>query len=354
LILIKASGGANDEAAAMNTLGAATEFTEPRSVEAWDAWFRWRHAGLLRDVSIDHTWQRVANALAGHDRPTCEACVDAFARWRLLPDERLLARAGTGLPCRLDTAPRAVLVLPGFLSGAVAAPRFDWTLLRSTARLAVRALEGVRGESSGPMSVGIGLIGLANALQRLQLDYDSDAGRDFARQVGSTLAHGCLEASIELAAARGTATAPTADQLQRWRARGIAPALVDAALRSGVAHDRLTSFERAPRLALLANDVADALDPLMGGTASSLAHGTTHAASRRAPERIDAAATSVGPEAQLRMRAVMSPFADVPIDHHLHVRQAPNEREREALLALTRNLGLPTPAFRRFHSLQVA
>lgn len=338
----------------MHTLGAVTEFTDPRSVQAWDAWFRWRHAGQLRDVSIDQTWQRVAQALAPADPATREACVDAFSHWRLLPDERLLARAGTGLPCRLDSAPRAVLVLPGFLSGATVAPCFDWGLLRSTAKLAVRALEGTRGNATGPMSFGIGLIGLANALQRLQLDYDSDAARDFAGQVGSTLAHGCLEASVEWADARGNAMAPTAEQLQRWRARGTAPQLVDAALRSGVAHDRLTSFERAPRLALLANDMADALDPLMGVTASGVTHGAVYAASRRWPERNEPAAGAVGPEAQLRMRAAMSTWADVPIDHHLHVREAPNEREREALLALTRNLGLPTPAFRRFHSLQVA
>lgn len=329
--------------------GPATEFTEPRSVEAWDAWFRWRHAGLLRDLSIDHTWWRVATALEGADRATCEALVDAFAHWRLLPDERLLARAGTGLPCRFETAPRAVLVLPGFIAGAASEPHLDWELLRRCAKLAVHALEGALGPAPGPASLGIGVVGLADALQRLQLGYDSDPGREVARRIGSTLAHACLEASIEVAATAGRASAPTAEQLQRWRVRGIEPQLIEQAIRSGVAHDRLTSFERAPRLALLANNVADSLDPMMSGDA---ARGP---AGRRAAARGGAAQTMpVAPEAQLQMRAAMAPWVDVPIDHHLHVRSAPNEHEREALVALTQRLGLPSPAFRRFHSLQVA
>ena len=350
MIRVKAAAVASRDAAAMQTLAPATEFTEPRSVEAWDAWFRWRHAGLLRDVSIDDTWQRVANVLGGTDRSTCEACVDAFAHWRLLPDERLLARAGTGLPFRFDSAPRAVLVVPGFLTGPSAALRFDWGLLRRTARLAVRALAGLADTVPAATSLGIGLIGLADALQRLRLDYDSDQGREFARQVGSTLAHGCLEGSIEAAARQANGNPPTDEQLQRWRARGIEPRLIEDALGTGVAHDRLTSLERAPRLALLANDVADALDPLMNGRGAE-ARGATR---RTTTNHEGPPVAPVSPTAQLRMRAVMAPWVDVPIDHHLHVGQAPNEPEREALVALTRHLGLPSPAFRRFHSLQVA
>jgi ribonucleoside-diphosphate reductase alpha chain len=349
LIRIKSTPVTKREAAGMQSLAGPTEFTEPRSVEAWDAWFRWRHAGQLRDLSIDHTWRRVAGALGAADPSICPALIDAFTQWRLLPDERLLARAGTGLPCRFESAPRAVLVIPGFVSGPSTAPRLDWPLLRNTAKLAVRMLEGARPLASIGHSFGIGMIGLADALQRLQLDYDGDAGRAFARQVGSSLAHGCLEASIELAATARRARAPTAEQQERWRLCGIDAQLVEDAARSGIAHAQLTCIERAPRLALLANDVSDALDPRLREPLRT---------GRRAAMRVGTGepspAAPVALEAQLRMRATMAPWIDAPIDHHLYVSQAPSEREREDLQALTRHLGLPSPAFRRFHSLQVA
>ena len=39
-------------------------FLDPVAVEAWDAWFRWREDGQLRDISVEATWERVAGALA--------------------------------------------------------------------------------------------------------------------------------------------------------------------------------------------------------------------------------------------------------------------------------------------------
>jgi ribonucleoside-diphosphate reductase alpha chain len=352
LIRVKGPPGANAEAAGMQSIGGATVFTEPRSVEAWDAWFRWRHAGRLQDLSIDHTWRRVAGALGGADPSVPPALVDAFTQWRLLPDERLLARAGTGLPCRFESMPRAVLVLPGFITGPRSAPRLDWMLLRDTAKLAVRALEGARNLAPCGDSFGIGVIGLADALQRLQLDYDSDAGCAFARQAASGLAHGCLEASIECAAATGRANAPTPQQRERWQRCGMEAPLVEAAVRSGVAHDRLTCIERAPRLALFANDVSDALDPRQGGAPAR--NGRLPAQGQGVGPVQPAPSPPVTLAAQLRMRAALAPWIDAPIDHHLYVSQAPCAREREDLQALTRTLGLPSPAFRRFHSLQVA
>src|SRR5690348_2313422 len=77
-----------------------SSFIETAAVEAWDAWFRWRERGRLRDISVEATWRRMARTLAAVEpaQPAAEyeaALMTAFASWRLLLDERVLATAGT-------------------------------------------------------------------------------------------------------------------------------------------------------------------------------------------------------------------------------------------------------------------
>ena len=71
-----------------------TTFSSPAAVDAWDAEFRWRDAHRLRDVTIDDTWHRVAEAAAAAEPEHASAWsarfVDAFSRWRLLPEAHLL------------------------------------------------------------------------------------------------------------------------------------------------------------------------------------------------------------------------------------------------------------------------
>jgi ribonucleoside-diphosphate reductase alpha chain len=44
----------------VSRLLASSAFTLLSAVEIWDAAFRWREQGQLRDLTIDDTWARVA------------------------------------------------------------------------------------------------------------------------------------------------------------------------------------------------------------------------------------------------------------------------------------------------------
>jgi hypothetical protein len=53
-------------------------FMTPLAVETWDAWFRWRDRGQLRDRTIDATWERVATCLS-RDRSAPHATITGGA-----------------------------------------------------------------------------------------------------------------------------------------------------------------------------------------------------------------------------------------------------------------------------------
>lgn len=306
----------------------ATLFTDPLAVEAWDSWFRWRDDGALRDVTVDATWWRVAHALAAVDGASAaiwaHRFVDAFSRWRLLPDERLLQAAGTGRPLPDLVAPAAVLNVAAF----VTAPRssrasFDHARFAETAAIAVRLLENAAvryGDGPPPPVLRIGLIGLADALFLLGLPYASIDARAQARAVAAALAEGCLRGTIDLASERGAADHDLDRRClaARWYARGTPPGLIEAGLRHGIRHTGLTALDPHPRLARLANNVADALE---------LAPGLdTWTPALRAAQR--------------ELRNAMQPWIDAPIRCGADEAEAAAEAEaRPATIADPHRLG---------------
>jgi len=283
-----------------------TRFTDPIAVDTWDTWFRWREGGALRDFTIDATWWRVAEALAnveGMQAPLwAYRYVDAFSRWRLLPDERLLQSAGTGAMIADFDRPAAVLNVAAFVV-ASSTLRFDRDRFAETAAMAVRLLDGALGlHGSAQPSAGlrIGVIGLADALGLLGLPYASVEAQLQAREIATALAEGTLRGAIDLAGERGALDPhPDRHRLEaRWRTRGVSDWLIREGLRCGVRYTALTAIDPHPRLASLANSVNDALDPspVRAGNEALL-----DAESFRA--------------AQLELRAVMQPWIDAPIDY---------------------------------------
>jgi len=278
-----------------------------------DAWFRWRDAGGLRDRTIESTWWRVARAVAAVEVAQAEAWsrryYDAFAQWRLLPDEALLRGAGTRVRSGSGGALSATLNVAAF----VRAPRggLDLDAFADTAALAVRLLDDARlagcaGERHGS-EVRIGVLGMADALRELGADYDSTAARDIAAGVASALAHGALRGAVELARERGRTLADEAPD-----GAAMSPRL-DAALRAdyeqwGSRYARLTAIAPQPRLARLANAASDALDPAGDTAQASLL-------------------------AQLQLRTAMQPWIDAPIDYPL---LAPDEGGDEQVREVTR------------------
>jgi ribonucleoside-diphosphate reductase alpha chain len=294
---------------------AGAVFTDLASVEAWDAWFRWREGGVLRDMSIDSTWQRVAGALASVESP--EAAAEwtqrfhrAFANWTLLPDERVLAGAGCGRAdwnddlaavvnvaafVRLPLAPQATLDIAGFVDAA---------------GVAVRALDDaltLTGRTDTPRSLRIGYSGFADALALLDIPYDSSAACELAADLARRLAEATTQASAALAVERGACGN-------------------EARTRDGtrVRHETLTALQKHPRLALLANNIADGVEPLpmlardvrVDGRARSIrSHGYAieyarrHADRRRVDRLLDRAAATLA--AHAAVVAAVSPWFDV-------------------------------------------
>lgn len=279
----------------------ATRFTDPIAVETWDAWFRWRDGGVLHDVTIDDTWWRVAETVAAPNGPLALLWAyhyaSAFGNWRLLPDERLLRSAGTGLGLESAEPLAAVLNLAAFVTAPPGElPRFERTALVDTAALAVHLLDDAALVFGGtaPAEVRIGVFGLADALHKLRIAYASAGACVQARDFAAALAEGCLRGSIELAEERGAPQRIPPHQLELWRSRDMPPRLVERASRQGVRHLVRTAIQRHPRLAMLADNTTDAIDPR--------------------PLPGENGASDLDRAARRGIRAAMQPWIDLPIE----------------------------------------
>ncbi len=334
-------------------------FIDAAAVEAWDAWFRWRD-DELHDLSIEDTWWRVAATLASAEAEP-EVCRwrsrfnRALSSWKLLPDERLLATAGTG---RIGWASGP---LHACLNAAAFVPplaTYDPAEVADCAALAVRALDNAAVLARLPAThLRIGLVGLAGALYLLGLRYDSDEGRALAASLARALAEGCRRANAQLALERGVGAGGGAEALPREKRAGMS-AILPCGRAVGQRHATLASVSSQPRLALFANSVADALDPLMGvghayvfvapgGQRKVLSSGYafTLLGKARATEG-DETLGRIGWEPQLRMRAAVQAFMDEPVDYPVLVARFPDDDERRQAERLAGALGLARPEWR--------
>lgn len=346
----------------------STPFVDAAAAEAWDAWFRWRDDTQL-DLSVDATHARVAQALAAaepaHSAASFEKrLVDACSSWQLLLDERLLATAGTDRQHWADDNLVAVLNAASFARHRFTAhAHFDHAAFAQTAALAVHALDNAlalaapHSDNTGS-HVRVGLVGLADALAFLNLGYDSASARAEAHGIARTLAEGCYRASVKLACDRG-ARREVADVARFQRIMDSLPRdLVFDAERYGLRYAQLTAITSQKRLALLANNVADAVDPLPGtdhvyvlgapesprGLRSS-GYAMTVAREMFATATVPSLATETlartPVRAQIEMRGTMQSWIDCPISYPVAVAEMPDPDDLpgHALLASAYGLG---------------
>ena len=347
---------------------APSPFLDPGAVEIWDTWFRWREDGQLRDICIEATWERVARALANAETAASSPrwvarMIDVQAHWQVVFDERILAGAGTlnfawpGDPVAVLNA--ASFVRAPFMPGA----RFDFDSFRVAADLAVHGLDNAlllhRGSSDSPFAdLRVGMIGIADALAMLGKRYDSPSGRVLAGQIAQALAQAGLAANSSLAHDRGALSGASIPAVELARRRDMPAMLVESAERTGVRHRRVTAITSQPRLARLANGVADALDPLdcgdshrddanpnsghvkrAGGYARLIAkHGGALPGAAAAVLDIQRKSSLA---AQIGLRGAVQPWIDVPIDYPFHVAQVPDPQATGRLqqLAAANRLG---------------
>jgi ribonucleoside-diphosphate reductase alpha chain len=341
-------------------------FLDPAAVEVWDTWFRLREGGQLRDISVEATWERVARALAQAETAPpsrwLARMIDVQARWQVVFDERILAGAGTrNFPWPAD--PLAVLNAASFVRAPFTAiAHFDFDSFRAAADLAVHGLDNAlvlhAAGNSAFADLRVGMMGIADALVLLGKRYDSPSGRVLAGQIAQALAEACLGANSRLARDRGHLPGGTDAAVELLRQRGIQPGLVESVQRTGLRHQRLTEITSQRRLARLANDVADALDPLdrsdsswdgatpvgarakrTGGYACIIAK-RSGALSGPMPTVIDGRHRS-SIAAQIALRGAVQPWIDAPIDYPFRVEHAPDAHATERLrqLAAANRLG---------------
>ena len=331
-----------------HSVAPTTRFTDPAAVDAWDQWFRWRHAEGLRDRTIDATWARVAQAVAEavDDRACMRRYIDAFSRWQLLPDERLLRSAGTASHPNPLESPAATLNVSAFVTAPLTRQaQWDAEAFSRVAALAVRLLDDAlvvaHGATPGFRDLRIGVIGFADALGLLGIGYADAEAVELARRVGAALAHGTLRGTVDLAQERGAIDRHPVHRVALWRDRGTPGPLIDDALRWGVRHTRLSAVERQPRIALLANNASDALDP-----ATPRHRPRADRTASEAPPRTARAATVDHIAAQLALRATIQPWIDAPIDYPLVTPADADPQTRIACQQLADAFGLCDPTFR--------
>lgn len=340
-------------------------FLDPAAVEVWDTWFRWREDGQLRDISVEATWERVARALAQAETAPSSRwlsrMIDVQARWQVVFDERILAGAGTRGFC-WPGDPLAVLNAASFIRAPFApGGQFDFESFRAAAELAVHGLDNaslLAGPASAHADLRVGMIGIADALAMLGKRYDSPAGRVLAGQIAQTLAQACLGANSRLAQDRGALTDTAMAAVELARLRDMPAALIDSVQRTGVRHHRVTAITSQRRLAQLANDVADALDPLdwsdsqrestsQTGPRARRAGGYTRIVARRSGALSGPMAAVLDSRrrsslaAQIALRGAVQPWIDAPIDYPFRVEHAPDAQATERLqqLAAANRLG---------------
>lgn len=316
--------------------GTDAVFIDPVSVEAWDAWFRWRDAAGLHDLTVEDTWQRVAEAVAiaeprepGRWRQRFATSMGAL---RLLPDERILADAGHAPPS--PAALYAAVNLAAFVRSPFSmTAEFDAAGCMASAALAVRLLEDAADlAEAGPATrLRVGFVGLADAIAMLCREFGGSAGQDSAAAMLAALHAGCTGATARL-------------QTERGRCRRFQLVV-----------------EPHPRLCVLANNVADGVDPLTGGEhvlelafpeALALRRSSGFALTRRryVPAHACAEPGSVfdSPTAgsQLALRAALLPWLESPPATPLRLRRPPAPAEAGTLAAQAQAAGLPEPAWR--------
>jgi ribonucleoside-diphosphate reductase alpha chain len=321
----------------MNEVSA---FIDLAAVEAWDAWFRWRLADELQDISIHDTWSRVTRTLACAEKPSRAGMFeqrlgDALSEWRLLLDERVLATAGTNAPDWPDDELIAVLNPANFIRApGTGMASLDLDAFEATAELAVQALDNAASLSAHASSLPglhlrVGVIGLADTLALLGLRYDSETGRKLARDVASRLASGCLYGSLRLSRERGARRDISECPALGYKLRELSAELAMDAERLGLRQARLTAITSQRRLAQLANNVTDAVDPLLLDGRQQIdsdgmpsrpipASGYVLAMARRMALRAESQAALIqaaaaSKEAQIELRAAMQMWIDQPI-----------------------------------------
>ncbi|HEV7915341.1 MAG TPA: adenosylcobalamin-dependent ribonucleoside-diphosphate reductase [Albitalea sp.] len=160
------------------------------------------------------------------------------------------------------------------------AARFDEAAFAAVARVAARMLDNVLAVTHWPLvrqheearnkrRIGLGFTGLGDALAMLDLRYDSEPARAAARRIAELLRDTAYDASVDLAAERGSFPLFNADlYLQRGSFASRLPAALKERIRTtGLRHSHLLSIAPTGTISLaFADNASNGIEPAFSWT----------------------------------------------------------------------------------------
>ncbi|MEZ5967943.1 MAG: adenosylcobalamin-dependent ribonucleoside-diphosphate reductase [Hyphomonas sp.] len=159
---------------------------------------------------------------------------------------------------------------------------FDFDSIRGLTETAVRFLDNVLDVSRYPLPqqaeqaragrrIGLGLTGLGDALIMLGIPYGSDEGRQFARKLLRLMRDAAYEASIALAAEKGSFPLLRAEEFLATPFIRRLPESLRAAIRStGIRNSHLLAIAPTGSISLLAGNVSAGIEPAFAATVRRL------------------------------------------------------------------------------------
>jgi ribonucleoside-diphosphate reductase alpha chain len=234
-------------------------------------------SAVVRLVSARELWERIASAAHAAGEPGV-LFIDRINRSNnLYYAEQIAATNPCGevpLPphgaCMLGSLNLTAFIREPFRPGAT----LDFAELKAIVPTAVRMLDDAVELSRYPVEqqaeqarttrrIGLGLTGLADALIMLGLRYDSDEGRDFAREILQRIRGAAYRASTELAEQKGSFPQLDRDAyLAGEYVSGLPGAIRDRIARHGLRNSHLLAIAPAGSISLLANNVSSGIEPV--------------------------------------------------------------------------------------------
>ena len=150
---------------------------------------------------------------------------------------------------------------------------FDFELFGRLVRTAVRMLDNVldatpwplpqqRAEAHAKRRIGLGFLGLGDALVMLNLRYDSDGGRALAQRIAMTMRDEAYRASIDLAAEKGAFALFDARYLESKFVQRLPQAVRDDIGKRGIRNSHLLSIAPTGTISLaFADNASNGIEP---------------------------------------------------------------------------------------------
>jgi ribonucleoside-diphosphate reductase alpha chain len=151
--------------------------------------------------------------------------------------------------------------------------KFDFELFGRLVRTAVRMLDNVldatpwplprqRAEAHAKRRIGLGFLGLGDALVMLNLRYDSDGGRALAQRIAMTMRDEAYRASVDLAAEKGAFALFDARYLESKFIQRLPQAIRDDIGKRGIRNSHLLSIAPTGTISLaFADNASNGIEP---------------------------------------------------------------------------------------------